>query len=108
MLNGLQVLQIETNQPAKSKTTTKVPVPFVVVGGRHRKSPRRACARRGLCRLMASAAGDYSPSKLLVMEAAAFLPAPIARMTVAAPVTMSPPAQMRGSVVWPVSSSATM
>ena len=42
------------------------------------------------------------------MEAAAFLPAPIARMTVAAPVTMSPPAQMRGSVVWPVSSSATM
>lgn len=77
-------------------------------GGRHRKSPRRACARRGLCRLMASAEGDYSPSRLLVMEAAAFLPAPIARMTVAAPVTMSPPAQMRGSVVWPVSSSATM
>ncbi len=32
MLNGLQVLQIETNRPAKSKTTTKVPVPFVVVG----------------------------------------------------------------------------
>ena len=77
-------------------------------GGRHRKSPRRACARRGLCRLVASAEGDYSPSRLLVMEAAAFLPAPIARMTVAAPVTMSPPAQMRGSVVWPVSSSATM
>ena len=71
-------------------------------------SPRRARARRGLCRLVASAAGDYSPSRLLVMEAAAFLPAPIARMTVAAPVTMSPPAQMRGSVVWPVSSSATM
>ena len=31
MLNGLQVLQIETNRPAKSKTTTKVPVPIVVV-----------------------------------------------------------------------------
>ena len=58
--------------------------------------------------MMASVEGDYSPSRLLVMEAAAFLPAPIARMTVAAPVTMSPPAQMRGSVVWPVSSSATM
>ena len=27
----LHLLQIETNQPAKSKTTTKVPVPFVVV-----------------------------------------------------------------------------
>ncbi len=26
------LLQIETNQPAKSKTTAKVPVPFVVVG----------------------------------------------------------------------------
>ena len=78
------------------------------LGGRHRKSPRRACARRGLCRLVVSAVGDYSPSRLLVMEAAAFLPAPIARMTVAAPVTMSPPAQMRGSVVWPVSSSAMM
>ena len=25
------LLQIETNRPAKSKTTTKVPVPFVVV-----------------------------------------------------------------------------
>ena len=35
------------------------------------------------------------------MEAAATLPAPIARMTVAAPVTMSPPAQMRGSEVRP-------
>ena len=31
-LNGSNLLQIETNQPAKSKTTTKVPVPFVVVG----------------------------------------------------------------------------
>ena len=28
----LYLLQIETNQPAKSKTTTKVPVPIVVVG----------------------------------------------------------------------------
>ena len=28
---GLHLLQIETNQPAKSQTTTKVPVPFVVV-----------------------------------------------------------------------------
>ena len=26
------LLQIETNRPVKSKTTTKVPVPFVVVG----------------------------------------------------------------------------
>ena len=32
MPNGPYLLQIETNQPAKSKTTTKVPVPFVVVG----------------------------------------------------------------------------
>ena len=32
MLNGLQVLQIETKRPGKSPTTTKVPVPFVVVG----------------------------------------------------------------------------
>ena len=30
-LNGVYLLQIETNQPAKSKTTTKVPVPIVVV-----------------------------------------------------------------------------
>ena len=36
--------------------------------------------------MVASAAGDYSPSRLLVIEAAAFLPAPIARMTVAAVV----------------------
>ena len=26
------LLQIETNRPVKSKTTTKVPVPFVEVG----------------------------------------------------------------------------
>ena len=31
-LNGVYLLQIETNWPAKSKTTTKVPVPFGVVG----------------------------------------------------------------------------
>ncbi len=31
-LNGLQVLQIETKRPGKSPTTTKVPVPIVVVG----------------------------------------------------------------------------
>ena len=30
-LNGLQVLQIETKRPGKSQTTTKVPVPVVVV-----------------------------------------------------------------------------
>ena len=50
--------------------------------------------------------GPY-PASLAVMSAAAFLPAPMARMTVAAPVTMSPPAQILGLVVWPVSSSAT-
>ncbi len=36
MLNGLQVLQIETNAgiglPTRPQITTKVPVPFVVVG----------------------------------------------------------------------------
>lgn len=32
MLNGLQVLQIETKRPARPPTTTKVPVPIVVVG----------------------------------------------------------------------------
>ena len=31
-LKGTYLLQIETNRPVKSKTTTKVPVPFVVVG----------------------------------------------------------------------------
>ena len=30
-LNGLQVLQIETKRPTKPQTTTKVPVPIVVV-----------------------------------------------------------------------------
>ncbi len=28
---GLLLLQIETNRPAKSRTATKVPVPFAVV-----------------------------------------------------------------------------
>ena len=32
MLNGLQVLQIEMKRPVRPPTTTKVPVPFVVVG----------------------------------------------------------------------------
>ena len=32
------MLQIETKRPGKSQTTTKVPVPIVVVG-RHRKVP---------------------------------------------------------------------
>ncbi len=35
-------------------------------------------------------------------------PAPMARMTVACPVTMSPPAQTPGLVVLPVSGSAMM
>lgn len=30
-LNGLQVLQIETKRPTRLQTTTKVPVPIVVV-----------------------------------------------------------------------------
>lgn len=34
----------------------------------------------------------YSPNRVFFMDAAAFLPAPMARMTVAAPVTASPPA----------------
>jgi len=40
------------------------------------------------------------------MDAAAVLPAPMARMTVAAPVTASPPANTPGREVWPVASSA--
>lgn len=75
------------------------------------KSPGRAL-RSGLgFRRMQSWACGYSPSSpksTLVMSAAAFLPAPMARMTVAAPVTMSPPAQILGLEVRPVSSSATM
>ena len=31
-LNRAYLLQIETNRSTESKTTTKVPVPFVVVG----------------------------------------------------------------------------
>ncbi len=49
--------------------------------------------------------GAYA-SSASIMEWAAFLPAPMARMTVAAPVTMSPPAQMRGSDVRPFSSAS--
>ena len=32
MLNGLHVLQIETKRPTRPQTTTKMPVPIVVVG----------------------------------------------------------------------------
>ena len=32
MLNGPHVLQIETKRPTRPQTTTKVPVPIVVVG----------------------------------------------------------------------------
>jgi hypothetical protein len=42
------------------------------------------------------------------MDLAAFRPAPMALMTVAAPVTTSPPAQIRSREVLPVASSATM
>jgi len=42
------------------------------------------------------------------MELAAWRPAPMARMTVAWPVTMSPPAQTRGFLVLPVHSSVRM
>ena len=42
------------------------------------------------------------------MESEAFLPAPIARMTVAEPVTISPPAHTPFFVVLPVSGSAMM
>jgi hypothetical protein len=44
----------------------------------------------------------------LCMSAADLLPAPIALMTVAAPVMTSPPAQTLGLVVRPVASSATV
>lgn len=52
-----------------------------------------------------AAKGLYASSASII-EWAAFLPAPMARMTVAAPVTMSPPAQMRGSDVRPFSSAS--
>ena len=42
------------------------------------------------------------------MELEARRPAPMARITVAEPVTMSPPAQTRGFMVLPVLGSATM
>lgn len=42
------------------------------------------------------------------MAVAACFPAPIAKITVAAPVTASPPAYTPSLVVNPVSSSATM
>ncbi|MNY53055.1 hypothetical protein D3C86_1887810 [compost metagenome] len=42
------------------------------------------------------------------MAAAAFLPAPMARITVAAPVTTSPPAYTRGLLVSMVASSTIM
>ena len=45
---------------------------------------------------------------LLRMSRAAFRPAPMARITVAAPVTMSPPAQTWSREVFPVSAFATM
>ena len=39
------LLQIETNRPAKSKTTAKVPVPFVVAGlPAQKKSPPGVCS----------------------------------------------------------------
>lgn len=66
---------------------------------RQPRGPRtRLCLREARC---------YSAVSVSVMLAAAVLPAPMARMTVAAPVTMSPPAQMRGLEVRPFS-SATM
>lgn len=48
------------------------------------------------------------PSSLRAISCAARRPAPIARMTVAAPVTMSPPAKTLGMDVSPVSSLTTM
>lgn len=46
----------------------------------------------------------YSLSSVSAIERAAVLPAPMARITVAAPVTMSPPAHTRGLLVRPFSS----
>lgn len=49
---------------------------------------------------------DYHPHvRYLWMESEACLPAPMARMTVAEPVTMSPPAQTPLRLVFPVSCS---
>ena len=51
----------------------------------------------------------YQPSvRYLCIELAATRPAPMARITVAAPVTMSPPAQTPGLVVLALSSSVTI
>ena len=51
---------------------------------------------------------SYLPIKYSWMELAAFRPAPMAKMTVAEPVTISPPAQTPGLLVFPVSRSATI
>lgn len=51
---------------------------------------------------------DYLFIKYSWIELPAFLPAPMARMTVAEPVTISPPAQTPGLLVFPVSRSATI
>ena len=51
---------------------------------------------------------DYLFIKYSWIELAAFLPAPMAKMTVADPVTISPPAQTPGLLVFPVSRSATI
>ena len=67
-----------------------------------RGSPRPRSAQASSSRY------SFTGASFAVMSAAAALPAPMARMTVAAPVTMSPPAQMRGSEVWPVFSSASI
>ncbi len=50
---------------------------------------------------------DYFVSKYSIMARAACLPAPMAKMTVAAPVTASPPAYTPSRDVNPVSSSTT-
>ncbi len=76
-----------------------------------RRAPTAGCGRGSAssgCQLWACGYSPSLPRSTLVMSAAAFLPAPMARMTVAAPVTMSPPAQILGLEVRPVSSSATM
>ena len=52
--------------------------------------------------------GCNQPAILLTISCPALRPAPMARMTVAAPVTMSPPAKTLGMEVSPVFSSASM
>lgn len=87
---------------------------------REKKSPgtQHVAATPGLCakrakEAYASVASAFSastagapPPRTSIMECAAFLPAPMARMTVAAPVTMSPPAQTFGLDVRPFSSAS--